>query len=262
MTFADSRRGLCVLTFHRVVDSCEQDHDLKWGSFLRLLEALPSSDIPIDTKLTSEGSFQERAIVLTFDDGTRDHVRVGEELARRRMQGIFFVPAGKLGTTGHISAQELRHLRTLGHVVGSHGFDHIPLRTPKEIVKELADSKSLLEDVVGTKIFYFAPPGGLSSRLVIRELQAQGYTASRSMNWGIYRSLEDRWHIPCTPVTEFTLARGWVMQTLTTFRIPVAMRAAWVVKLVLPAPLRFGMRRKLHAAFGTRGRKGDERETG
>jgi hypothetical protein len=114
----------------------------------------------------------------------------------------------------------------------------------------LGDSKAFLEDVLDAAVPYFAPPGGIGCRWVRHDVERQGYLASRSMVWGIYRSLDQRWTIPCVPVTEFTLARGWVTRVLSAHALPFEMRSAWVVKS-MASGLAPALRRVFHAPFKT-----------
>ncbi len=245
-------QGLCVLTFHRIAERCDKDHDVTWRSFRMVLNDIAANGATVDARLDSEDGFPQRAVGLTFDDATADHARVAEELAGRRMPGVFFIPAGKVGRPGYLSMPEVRGLAALGHRVGSHALNDLPLddRMPPEIVsRELSDSKKALEDWTGTRVTYFAPPGGVERASAARELLASGYTASRSMRWGIYRSLRDRWSIPCIPVTEFTLACGWVIHAVRTREVPLAMRSGWTVKRLMPEPVRHSVRKMLHSTF-------------
>ena len=244
--------GMCVLTFHRVVEGCERDHDITWTSFHGLLDGIARSHYPIETRLGSNDSLRKPSVALTIDDGTEDHLHVGEELAKRGMAGIFFVPAGKVGAPGRLSIQQLRQLHALGHIIGSHSFSEVPLRNGlprQQITRELGDSRAFLEDTLGTEVSYFAPPGGIGCRWLRRELRRHGYQASRSMAWGIYRSLHKRWAIPCVPVTEFTLAHGWIRTALSAHALGFAMRSTWVIKSIVPRPVRGAIRKILHGPF-------------
>ena len=252
MNGSGHHNGICVLTFHRVVGTCERDHDITRQSFRSLLDMAVRSGVSTETQLASGTSLQKFSVALTFDDGTVDHVWVGEELARRGIVGIFFVTPGKVGTVGYLSFPEVLELHALGHVVGSHSFNHIPLHqamSRQQMQTELGDSKTYLEDALGSDVSYFAPPGGIGYRWLGREIDRFGYQASRSMVWGMYRSLGQRWTIPCVPVTEFTLARGWVRAVLSAHALPLSMKSAWTIKSIAPGRARASVRGMLHRAF-------------
>jgi peptidoglycan/xylan/chitin deacetylase (PgdA/CDA1 family) len=244
--------GLCVLTFHRVVECCERDHDVAWRSFWPLLNALAFQRPMIETRLSSPELLSCWALALSFDDGTADHWRVGEELVRQAIKGIFFVPAGLIDTPGFLTRRQVRGLHALGHVIASHGMSHRPLDarlSSQELRRELEGSRRRLEDVLGAPVRYFAPPGGRAGRRVLSLLPACGYTASRSMRWGLYRSPRDRWQIPCVPVTEYVLERGWVVDVIRTNELPTAMRVLWGLKRCIPLQLRVRIRGSLHRPF-------------
>ena len=89
---ADSPRDMTtVLTFHRVVDRLEQDHDLTWDSFRRLADSVSASITDLESPSSA------RAIAMTFDDGTEDHLRAAQELQRRALPAVFFIPAADIG---------------------------------------------------------------------------------------------------------------------------------------------------------------------
>ncbi len=249
--------GACVLTFHRVVGAAEKDHDITWDAFYRVLDEIARSGSPVDPELTLEPAVPRGAVILTFDDGTADHMRVAETLAARGMSGIFFVPAATMGMRGRLTVPEVRALRALGHRVGSHGLTDAPIGgavTHDVLRREFGESRAILEDRLGDRVVYFAPPGGRLSARVRRALPGFGYLASRSMRWGIYGAHEDRFSIPCIPVTEYTLARGWVRRAVVDRRVPASMRSASVVRQMIPDVIRIRVRRMLHTPFLTRAR--------
>lgn len=221
----------CVLMFHRIVDVHERDHDVSWPSFFRALRAI-RNDVTTNLRLSDPGA----CVVLTFDDGTSDHAQVGQVLADQGLQAIFFVPAGVIGLAGFLARDEVCGLHERGHVVGSHGLRNIRLTglSVPELRREVRESKQLLDEIVGSAPTYFSPPGGSDHPLLIDELAKNGFVASRSVRWGVHRSEADRWHIPCIPVTEFTVSRGWVEHVLTRWSLPLSMRSVWVAKEHLP----------------------------
>jgi peptidoglycan/xylan/chitin deacetylase (PgdA/CDA1 family) len=236
-----------VLTFHRVVEEPQRDHDFGWHNFLGLLDRLDPKRISaeFDRPITNRGA----DLVLTFDDATSDHLQAAEELHRRGIPAIFFVPTGKLGQPSFLSAEQVRDIHGLGHTVGAHGVTHTPLMgLPQDrVVREVADSKAMLEDTVQSSVVLFAPPGGVGNPSMVRALVESGYVASRSMRWGVYRSASDRWRIPTVPVTEVTYGRDWVAKAIVQLTMPLSMRAAWAAKQLLPAGIRTQIRRRIHA---------------
>ena len=239
--------GLVVLAFHRIVDHPERDHDIGWDDFRSLLDVVDASRLTVSLG-ADPSTFTDVHIALTFDDATEDHLDVSLELDRRKMKGIFFVPPGRLGSPSFLDASQVRSIDERGHVVGGHGLNHVPLDdlSADDLLKEVREPKRMLEDLLGHPIDLFAPPGGIYVPSLPAELAQHGYVAARSMIWGTYRSVEDRWHIPCVPVTSFILQRGWLTRTVETGRMPVAMRLIWKAKEILPLGLRTFVRGIVH----------------
>jgi peptidoglycan/xylan/chitin deacetylase (PgdA/CDA1 family) len=246
MSRARERQGCCVLTFHRVVDERERDHDVRWPTFRALLDALAREVAGFSTDLLRPSAGH---VILTFDDGSADHVHVARELAGRGAPAIFFVPTGRLGSPESLGADEARELAALGHVVGSHAHDHAPLAglPLPELRRQVVESKARLEEVLGTRVSTFAPPGGVYHRALGDELRRAGYEACRSTSWGVYRTADDRWRVPCLPVTEYTIRSGWIQRAVADWALPPGMRLASLVRRVVPEGPATRLRRRLHA---------------
>jgi hypothetical protein len=242
-----SEPGCCVLTFHRVVAEPERDHDVSRRSLEALLDRLAAAGAGFTTELDRP---LDHALALTFDDGTADHLDVAEALAARDVRALFFVPSALLGHPSKLTADGCRRLVALGHTVGSHARDHTPLAglTHPELRAQVEQSKAQLEDVTGTSVSIFAPPGGIGHPELAAELERAGYRASRVTSWGFYRSPDQRWRVPCLPVTEFTLRRGWIDAAVARWSLPAAMRVGSAVRRIVPAPAAARLRGRLHAA--------------
>lgn len=246
------RTGVCVLTLHRVVASPRKDHDVSWPTFMRLIDLLGEASVPISSVL--DGSLSAR-VVLTFDDGTEDHAEVGRLLAERGLSAVFFIPANDVGRPGYLDETQVRRLAEVGHVIGSHSFEHRPLAglSSNALRNQVKRSKEELRAIAGTPICDFAPPGGIGHELLPAVLAESGFRASRSTRWGFYRRPEERWQIPCLPVTELTVGRGWIAGALAGWDLPLAMRSAWRAKRAMPRRAAIAARHLLHAAGGRSG---------
>ncbi len=59
-------------------------------------------------------------VLLTFDDGGKSALYAGEELCRRGWTGHFFVVSSLMGRRTFMTAGDIRHLVSCGHLVGTH----------------------------------------------------------------------------------------------------------------------------------------------
>jgi peptidoglycan/xylan/chitin deacetylase (PgdA/CDA1 family) len=219
---------------------------MAWPDFLALLDSLLAAGCRFADDLGAEP--RDGAVVLTFDDATADHRALGEALAERGVPAIFFVPAGLLGTPGHVEAAAIRELAARGHVIGSHGWSHRRLDrlAESDLSREIDGSRARLEDLTGTPVTLFAPAGGIGIPTLPERLRAAGYVASRSTRWGIHRRAAERWSIPAVTVTRFTADRGWVTAAATQRRLPPQMLAVRAIRDMLGPDIRTVVRGLLH----------------
>jgi glycosyltransferase involved in cell wall biosynthesis len=238
--------GTCLLMVHRVVEQAVQDHDTSWASFRELLDALQARGSRFTTDPVSEvGSTP--GLVLTFDDGTADHLAVGETLAGRGIRAIFFVSAGLIGQPGYLDEADVHRLAALGHRIGSHGLVHrrLDCLDPDRIDHELVESRRRLEAMSGLPVDLYAPVGGAAVADLPRRLEQAGYVGARSTRWGIYRDMRERWAMPSLPVTELTVRRGWVEEATHSMRLPTRLALLRAAKDALPGGLRSRVRHVL-----------------
>jgi len=129
-----------------------------------------------------EGSrLPARPIVLTFDDGKQDAVRVVLPALRARgMRASFFLITSLVGQPGYLDWSEARALAAAGMEIGSHTVDHQRLADlPDERVRdELVQSRRALEQQMGRPIEVLAYPYN-SMRARTAELAREaGYRAA------------------------------------------------------------------------------------
>jgi peptidoglycan/xylan/chitin deacetylase (PgdA/CDA1 family) len=195
---------------------------------------------------------------LTFDDGSEDHAWVGRSLSERGLRGVFFLTSGLIGEPGFVTWAQARQLVAQGHEVGSHGVDHLPVRSLSraELVHQVRASKERLEDELQVPVRYFAPPFGYDAPGLREALRSSGYHASRLTRWGLFRpDGGNPWVQPSIPLTEFTVTAGWPDRILGDGRVPTVMRATQLGRAVLPERMRTLARRMLRGSV--KGRTSD-----
>ncbi len=123
------------------------------------------------------GAVPEHAVALTFDDGAASVASVAAPLlAERGLRATVFCVAGSLGGSNDwggrhqagarfplVTASELGELARAGIEIGSHGVEHLSLRSATDDVarREIVESKERLEQALGVPVRSFAYPYGV-----------------------------------------------------------------------------------------------------
>lgn len=125
-----------------------------------------------------------RSVGITFDDGCEtDLIAAAPVLRDFGFSATFFLTAGFLGTPGYLNAGQVRELDALGFQVGCHSMTHPYLSDlpDPELKREIADAKSLIENIVGHPIEHFSCPGGRYDQRTLRVARQAGFvTVSNS----------------------------------------------------------------------------------
>lgn len=89
----------------------------------------------------------------------------------------FFVVAGRVDRTYHLTRDYIKKMVGAGMEIGSHGLRHkyLTLMDYGEIERELHQSKSILESITKQPVDYFSFPGGRYNRKVLQLLPLCGY---------------------------------------------------------------------------------------
>ena len=180
-------RNIPILMFHHVVPADNVGELAPFavspGLFRSQLDRLQKSGFRTVSleemfearKETGRGKDAEKTVVITFDDCARDLLNYAvPELRLRGMTATFFAVAGKLSGYNDwdkadgglqiplMSGSDLRTLADAGFEIGSHAVNHINLRRcqPEQIIRELGDSRRLLEEATGRSIRFLAYPYG------------------------------------------------------------------------------------------------------
>ena len=119
-------------------------------------------------------------ITTSWDDGHPLDFRIAELLSEYRLQGTFYVPM----ETGNVTMAPAQ-VRQLSDAfeVGAHTLHHVDLiRTGAcEAQREIADSKSWVEEVTGRPCRMFCPPKGRYAPRDLRMIRDAGYSGVRTV---------------------------------------------------------------------------------
>ncbi|HWJ15588.1 MAG TPA: polysaccharide deacetylase family protein [Gemmatimonadaceae bacterium] len=154
-------------------------YKLDRGEFAQHLAGIALAPSTVDASGTVRGgSPTGLPVFLTFDDGgVTAHSNAAPLLEERGWRGLFYITTDRIGTTGFVSASQLRDLLARGHVIGSHSCSH-PKRisdcSRTELQHEWGDSVDALEQILGSPVTTASVPGGFYSRLVGSSAAAAG----------------------------------------------------------------------------------------
>lgn len=137
-------------------------------------------------------------VAVTFDDGYHHLIDILPLLMEKyHLKPTVFLPTKYMGKanswdysylfrpTPHLDVKSVATLAALGVEFGSHGHSHVNLcRCDGETLRhELEHSKTVLEDVLGTRIDCISYPFGRYNQKVLKAAFEAGYTSGFSMRF-------------------------------------------------------------------------------
>jgi peptidoglycan/xylan/chitin deacetylase (PgdA/CDA1 family) len=168
-----------ILNYHSIGPGGAPEFEVSEPAFAQQLDWLAQAGFhTISLGDLAGGRATDRAVVLTFDDGTEDALTLAlPALQRRGMRGSFFIATGLVGKPGFLTWDGVRALAAAGMEVGSHTVRHARLADlgEAEVRTELVESKRTLEAELGRPVDLLAYPYN-SVRSRVRKAAAEaGY---------------------------------------------------------------------------------------
>lgn len=127
----------------------------------------------------------EKAIMLTFDDGTiSQYIHVLPELEKYGFKAVFSIMTVTLDKPGYMSREQVKELTDKGHVVATHTWDHhnVTKYMPDDWVIQLTKPTRELEKITGKPVYYFVYPYGAWDTTAIRILKEHGYKGAYQLS--------------------------------------------------------------------------------
>ena len=103
-------------------------------------------------------------VTLTFDDGTRDHLKAAALLEKYGWRGCFNIITDKVGDGRHLTWDEIRDLKRRGHEIASHTASHPSLKKllaegrRAEALDELVRSRDAIAKGTGSAPHFLCHP--------------------------------------------------------------------------------------------------------
>jgi peptidoglycan/xylan/chitin deacetylase (PgdA/CDA1 family) len=135
----------------------------------------------------------EKPIILTFDDGIIDHYTVAlPALKRHKMKAVFYIYPNPINHKNKkwMTWDQVKELHAAGMEIGSHTYTHPYLNKIVALTwdeqkpllnKEIALSKTVIEEKLGNKVLSIAYPFGLYNARIIASVDAAGYEFGRTI---------------------------------------------------------------------------------
>ena len=128
-------------------------------------------------ELNEGGNGQETPVLLTFDDGGVSGVRIAELLDPLGWKAHFLITTNYIGKPEFLSPDQIRELRAMGHIIGSHSCSHPPRMSQCSVAglrDEWKRSVGALSNILGESVTTASVPGGYYSVEVARAAAHSG----------------------------------------------------------------------------------------
>ena len=179
---------LNILTFHRIVKHQGNDWtDVKLDLFKSLLtNAIKNKQHIVSIDNWSENNYGDLA--FSFDDGhLSDYEIIFPLLQKFNIYATFFIVPKFVGKEGYMTWFQIKKMSDFGMEIASHSESHPYLTTlPKEeLIKELRNSKTIIENNIGKKVNSFSYPYGDCSKKTHNLVRLVGYKNICNSNPGL-----------------------------------------------------------------------------
>lgn len=188
---------LVVLCYHSI-----SEDDWRFGvtetMFMRQMDLLISKGYSfvsfLELKALLEGGnpLPRKSVLVTFDDGYKDVLRVKDWLRAHGIRPMMFVlsdsassDTDELGTRKELlSLEDIRSLQSAGWEIGCHSATHADFSNldAADLFRETSGAKRMLESMLGFPIESFAYPKGFHSPAIVEQVRKAGFKIAFSMD--------------------------------------------------------------------------------
>lgn len=129
----------------------------------------------------------KKAIVLSFDDGLEDFYTTALPILQKNgFTASNAVITGMIGQHEHMTNDQIRECIKAGIEITSHTVTHLDMSklTKEQLHKQLAESKTYLENTFGIKVDGFIYPSGKYNELAVQMVKDEGYKIAATTQYG------------------------------------------------------------------------------
>ncbi len=167
----------------------------------RLVKAGYTTITPRELEAAIEGKMilPEKAVLLTFDDGYREHYKIAFPILRRlHLKATYFIISSTTRIHAHMTEEMIREVDASGLVTIADHTRHHPFlarMSSASRVPEIVDSKQDLEAIIGHPVLDFAYPFGSWSQEVANDVRKAGYTLGFGIRLGSLHGESSRYQL-------------------------------------------------------------------
>lgn len=194
----NSKKGLTILTYHSISNKIEPDETVTPEEFERQLQYIKENYKVISLEeaieyLQTDFEKVSGSIVITFDDGYGDNYYNAYPLLKKHnFPATIFLISNFIRNNGskYLSPSQIHEMKSNNISFGSHTVSHQILTrlTNEEVVREIRDSKDILESQLSQIINFFAYPVGTRADFddaIMDIVKACKYTCACSNMYGM-----------------------------------------------------------------------------
>ena len=140
---------------------------------------------------------------ITFDDGYEDNlINALPVLKKYNFTATCFIVPNLIGKTNLWDKKQFKLMDRVqikdwldaGMSIGSHSSNHLDLTkiNHDQVMREIGDSKKILEDIFAVEIKNFCYPFGRFDKNTLKYVRQNGYLKAFTTNRGLYRNLNSK----------------------------------------------------------------------
>lgn len=143
----------------------------------------------------------EKSVVLTFDDGYKDNYESAFPVIKKyKFKATVFMITNEINDSknGYLTEEQIKEMDKNGMKVECHTLSHPDLNdlTYAQQLKELRDSKTKLEGILGHSVDFLAYPSGKYNDDTIKAAKEAGYKMCFKMKGGIGSLSDNSYKFP------------------------------------------------------------------
>ncbi len=191
--------GIPIFTYHSI-DNSNSFISISPQVFRKQIEYLAKNGYKTLTlsQLEAQQSQREKICVLTFDDGFKSvYENAFRVLKEFSFTATIFLTTGYINSTfvnfPMLNWDEIEEMNAYGIEFGAHTVTHpfLTRLTQNEALKEILDSKKIIEKRLGKKVNFFCYPYGDYNEVTKKIVKAAGFKGACTIEFGRWKAGDD-----------------------------------------------------------------------